>query len=63
MSNADRQRFQSHLQLQLGQISAKATEGIVHLASDPNIQRFHDNNQQVKYQRSFVDGDFEFVSS
>lgn len=60
MSNADRQRFQSHLQLQLGQISAKATEGIVHLASDPNIQRFHDN-QQVKYQRPFVDGDFEFL--
>lgn len=61
MSNAERQRFQSHLQLQLGQISSKAGEGMVHLSNDPNIQRFHEN-QQVKMPRPFVDGDFEFVS-
>lgn len=66
MTEEQRQRYQSHLQLQLNQISAVNAMGMqqfLHQAADNmmNIQaRAH---EPAKYQRNFVDGDFEFVSA
>ena len=66
MTEEQRQRYQSHLQLQLNQISAANAMGMqqfLHQAADNmvNIQARH-HEQPAKYQRNFVDGDFEFVS-
>lgn len=69
MSEEQRQRYQSHLQLQLNQISAANAMGMqqfLHQAADNmmNMQarQHHDQPPPAKYQRNFVDGDFEFVS-
>lgn len=61
MTSDERQRFQSHLQLQLSQISAspaRPQENLIRINNEPNV-RYHEN--QIKFQRPFVDGDFEFV--
>lgn len=60
----ERQRYQSHLQLQLNQISAANQMGMQHLmhhGAGENA-RIQARAQDIKYQRNFVDGDFEFVS-
>lgn len=66
----ERQRYQSHLQLQLNQISAANAAGMQqmlhHQMGQPvdnviNLQMRNFENP-MKYQRNFVDGDFEFVS-
>lgn len=65
------QRYQSHLQLQLNQISAANQMGIQHLMHGDNAAIMQPPRAQeivsgggggVKYQRNFVDGEFEFVS-
>lgn len=64
-SNEERQRYQSHLQLQLNQISAANQMGVQHLmhhgAGDNVILHQRQQDPVNKYQRNFVDGDFEFV--
>lgn len=65
MNEEQRQRYQSHLQLQLNQISASNAMGVqqfLHQAADNliNVQSRH--HDPMKYHRNFVDGDFEFVS-
>lgn len=65
ISEEQQARYQSHLQLQLNQISAANAMGMqqfLHQAADNmmNIQARH--HEPAKYQRNFVDGDFEFVS-
>lgn len=62
LSGEERQRFQSHLQLQLNQISAVG--GQLHRVPSDNhnhggCQNHHEN--QAKFQQAYVDGDFEFV--
>lgn len=65
MTEEQRQRYQSHLQLQLNQISAANAMGMqqfLHQAAD-NLMNVQARQQEpAKYQRNFVDGDFEFVS-
>ncbi len=62
----ERQRYQSHLQLQLNQISAANQMGVQHLmhhgAGENVILHQRQQDPVNKYQRNFVDGDFEFVS-
>lgn len=61
----ERQRYQSHLQLQLNQISAANQMGVQHLmhGGAPNeVITPRAPEGQPKYQRNFVDGEFEFVS-
>ena len=76
-TNDERQRYQSHLQLQLNQISVANQIGVQQLMHQGGMgggggaiisgadnaaiipQRPSDAN---KYQRNFVDGEFEFVS-
>lgn len=56
------ERFQSHLQLQISQISATPdSPNVMRINNEPNIQWYHEN--QVKFQRPLADGDFEFVSN
>lgn len=71
-ANDEPQRYQSHLQLQLNQISAANQMGIQHLMHGDNAAILQQSRPQevvsgagggVKYQRNFVDGEFEFVSS
>ncbi|XP_034253926.1 serine/threonine-protein kinase 3-like [Thrips palmi] len=62
LSGEERQRFQSHLQLQLNQISAVG--GQLHRVPSDNhnhgaCQNHHEN--QAKFQQAYVDGDFEFL--
>lgn len=65
ITEEQRQRYQSHLQLQLNQISAANAMGMqqfLHQAAD-NMMNIQARQQEpAKYQRNFVDGDFEFVS-
>lgn len=62
----ERQRYQSHLQLQLNQISAANQIGVQHhmhgggVTNEVITPRAPEG--QPKYQRNFVDGEFEFVS-
>ncbi|GLH10026.1 Receptor-type guanylate cyclase Gyc76C [Gryllus bimaculatus] len=67
----ERQRFQSHLQRQLNQISGAGASSILQrhgpaqspgpgVLPDPFQARHHHENQ-AKFQRPFVDGDFEFL--
>lgn len=61
----ERQRYQSHLQLQLNQISAANQMGVQHLmhhGAGENVILQRQQDPVNKYQRNFVDGDFEFVS-
>lgn len=62
----ERQRYQSHLQLQLNQISVANQMGVQHLmhhgAGENVILHQRQQDPVNKYQRNFVDGDFEFVS-
>ncbi|KAG4076890.1 hypothetical protein HA402_015877 [Bradysia odoriphaga] len=61
----ERQRYQSHLQLQLNQISAANQMGVQHLmhhgAGENVILHQRQPDPVNKYQRNFVDGDFEFL--
>lgn len=66
-TNEERQRYQSHLQLQLNQISAANQMGVQHMmhgggggVESPVAP--HRAQDGMKYQRNFVDGEFEFVS-
>lgn len=68
MTEEQRQRYQSHLQLQLNQISAANAMGMqqfLHQAADNMMNQVQARapNEPTKYQRNFGDGDFEFVSS
>ena len=63
LSGEERQRFQSHLQLQLNQISAVG--GQIHRVPSDNLNHgacLNHHENQAKFQRAYVDGDFEFVS-
>ncbi|XP_067008377.1 serine/threonine-protein kinase 3 isoform X2 [Anabrus simplex] len=63
LSAEERQRFQNHLQRQLNQISGAGASSMLHHAApvpDPFQARHHHENQ-AKFQRAFVDGDFEFL--
>ena len=63
LSAEERQRFQNHLQRQLNQISGAGGGGPLH--HQPTVEPFqarHHHEYQAKFQRAFVDGDFEFVS-
>lgn len=74
--DAERDRYLSHLQLQLNQISAANQLGLQHLmhgggavdsqqqqqAADIIVPRAPMDGGAMKYQRNFVDGEFEFVS-
>lgn len=65
MTEDQRQRYQSHLQLQLNQISAANAMGMqqfLHQAADNMINIQARQHEPMKYHRNFVDGDFEFVS-
>lgn len=67
MTEEQRQRYQSHLQLQLNQISAANAMGMqqfLHQAADNMMNQVQARapNEPTKYQRNFGDGDFEFVS-
>lgn len=74
--DAERQRYLSHLQLQLNQISAANQMGLQHLMHSADNQQVADiisprapinvisgggGGGAMKYQRNFVDGEFEFV--
>uniref|UniRef100_A0A1L8DKI6 non-specific serine/threonine protein kinase n=2 Tax=Nyssomyia neivai TaxID=330878 RepID=A0A1L8DKI6_9DIPT len=65
--NEERQRYQSHLQLQLNQISAANAAGMQqmlhHQMGADNVINLQMRNLEnpMKYQRNFVDGDFEFL--
>lgn len=71
--DAERDRYLSHLQLQLNQISAANQLGLQHLmhgggavdsqqqASEIIVPRAPMDGGAMKYQRNFVDGEFEFV--
>lgn len=66
-TNEERQRYQSHLQLQLNQISAANQMGVQHMmhGGGGGIESPvapHRAQDGMKYQRNFVDGEFEFVS-
>lgn len=64
-TNEERQRYQSHLQLQLNQISAANQMGVQHMMHGGNVDSPvapHRAQDGMKYQRNFVDGEFEFVS-
>ncbi|GAB0096185.1 Serine/threonine-protein kinase hippo [Sergentomyia squamirostris] len=70
VNNEERQRYQSHLQLQLNQISAANAAGVQQMlhqqmgaAAADNVINFQMRNLEnpMKYQRNFVDGDFEFL--
>jgi len=60
----ERQRFQSHLQLQLNQISGVGGGPLHRIPSENHnhANRINHHENQVKFQRAFGDGDFEFVS-
>lgn len=74
--DAERERYLSHLQLQLNQISAANQLGLQHLmhgggggaadsqqqAAEIIVPRAPMDGGAMKYQRNFVDGDLEFVS-
>lgn len=63
LSAEERQKFQNHLQRQLNQISGAGGGGPLH--HPPTVEPFqarHHHENQAKFQRAFVDGDFEFVS-
>jgi len=63
LSAEERQRFQNHLQRQLNQISGAGGGGpLRHPPSAEPFQARHHHENQAKFQRPFVDGDFEFVS-
>lgn len=70
-TNEERQRYQSHLQLQLNQIQQANQMGVQHMmhggaaaaaagggVCEPVAPHRGD---PMKYQRNFVDGEFEFV--
>ncbi|KAJ9595224.1 hypothetical protein L9F63_013485, partial [Diploptera punctata] len=62
LSAEERQRFQNHLQRQLNQISGAGGGGPLH--HQPTVEPFqarHHHENQAKFQRGFVDGDFEFL--
>lgn len=62
LSGEERQRFQSHLQLQLNQISAVG--GQLHRVPSDNHNHgpcINHHENQAKFQRAYVDGDFEFL--
>ncbi|XP_059614362.1 serine/threonine-protein kinase hippo isoform X2 [Phlebotomus argentipes] len=66
--NEERQKYQSHLQLQLNQISAANAAGMQQMlhhqmgAADNVINlQMRNLENPMKYQRNFVDGDFEFL--
>ncbi|XP_046992295.1 serine/threonine-protein kinase 3 isoform X1 [Schistocerca americana] len=65
LSAEERQRFQSHLQRQLNQISGAGATGILHHTPVPPPNPFqvprHHHENQAKFQRAFQDGDFEFL--
>lgn len=56
----ENQRFQSHIQLQLIPGGGDAPEIIPTVANDV-LDNVHRNENEVKFQRAFVDGDFEFL--
>lgn len=68
--DAERQRYLSQLQLQLNQISAANQMGLHHLMHGGDSQQQQpvemnaprDGGGAMKYQRNFVDGEFDFVS-
>lgn len=62
LSAEERQKFQNHLQRQLNQISGAGGGGPLHHppTAEPFQARHHHENQ-AKFQRPFVDGDFEFL--
>nr|CCX34980.1 Hippo [Blattella germanica] len=62
LSAEERQKFQNHLQRQLNQISGAGGGGPLHHqpTAEPFQARHHHENQ-AKFQRAFVDGDFEFL--
>ncbi|XP_055688128.1 serine/threonine-protein kinase 3 [Lutzomyia longipalpis] len=69
-NNDERQRYQSHLQLQLNQISAANAAGMQQMlhhqmgaGGADNVINLQMRNLEnpMKYQRNFVDGDFEFL--
>ncbi|GFG40334.1 hypothetical protein Cfor_00927 [Coptotermes formosanus] len=63
LSAEERQRFQNHLQRQLNQISGAGGGGpLRHPPTAEPFQARHHHENQAKFQRPFVDGDFEFVS-
>lgn len=59
MSSDERQRFQNHLQIQLHQITQNESNDAMQRQSPKIIQTV---DQPVKSQKSFLDGDLDFVS-
>ncbi|KAJ4430170.1 hypothetical protein ANN_22380, partial [Periplaneta americana] len=61
LSAEERQRFQNHLQRQLNQISGAGGGQLHHPPTAEPFQPRHHHENQAKFQRAFVDGDFEFL--
>lgn len=67
MSNEERQRFQNHLEIQLHQITQNEPQDVVQQQQQQQQQqqplRIRQSREQpVKFQKSFLDGDLDFVS-
>lgn len=77
LTNEEHQRFQNHLQIQLNQMSQGEPQNIVHQQpvripqqqqlppqqpQPQQPQQQQSREQPIKLQKSFVDGDLDFVS-
>lgn len=59
LTSVERQRLQNHLQIQLNQMNQGESQGLV----QQHPLRIQQPNQPVKLQKSFMDGDLDFVSN